>query len=231
MKILHDKHCVPWRCQKNYCYNPRRRSVKGFPFLFLLHCHVCSWRFPFCAARRTVRSAVCFLLGAPTSLASQQLFPAGNNLIPAGTRLLNQGEKSSLPDFWPTGGRTNMSVHRVANPSERKNAPSFVKKCPKWGFYYIGTSEKMPDTQKWGIFTMFYCIFINIVQRCCTCAQKPTRCVCPWLELPQPVVHTSTHISVPLHPTIHDWQKTGLPLSALWKGVPKVHFKPLLRFL
>ena len=50
---------------------------------------------------------------------------------------------------------------RVANPSERKNASSLVKKCPKWGFYYIRTSEKMPDAQKWGIFFMFYCIFIN----------------------------------------------------------------------
>ncbi len=52
-------------------------------------------------------------------------------------------------------------ILRVANPSERKNAPSSVKKCPKWGFYYIRASEKMPDTQKWGIFSMFYCIFIN----------------------------------------------------------------------
>ncbi len=50
---------------------------------------------------------------------------------------------------------------RVANPSEQKNAPYLVKKCPKWGFYYIRASEKMPDTQKWGIFSKFYCIFIN----------------------------------------------------------------------
>ena len=54
------------------------------------------------------------------------------------------------------GGRSREGVvwpARVANPSERKNAPSLVKKMPKMGFYYIKTSEKkMPDAQKWGIF-------------------------------------------------------------------------------
>ena len=52
---------------------------------------------------------------------------------------------------------------RVASqpPSERKNAPSSVKKIPKWAFYYIRGSEKMPDTQKDGSFFEFYCIFID----------------------------------------------------------------------
>ena len=36
---------------------------------------------------------------------------------------------------------------RVFQPLGTKKCPSSVKKCPKWDFYYIGTSEKMPDTQ------------------------------------------------------------------------------------
>ncbi len=35
---------------------------------------------------------------------------------------------------------------RVANLLERKHAPSLVKKCPKWGFYYKKTFEKMSFT-------------------------------------------------------------------------------------
>ena len=43
------------------------------------------------------------------------------------------------------------SSDRVANLSERKNT-IFSEKMPQVGFYYIRTSEKMPHTQKWGIF-------------------------------------------------------------------------------
>ncbi len=50
---------------------------------------------------------------------------------------------------------------RVTNPSERKNAPSSVKKCPKWGFYHIRASEKMPDTLKWGIFPCFIAFLLS----------------------------------------------------------------------
>ncbi len=42
-----------------------------------------------------------------------------------------------------TGTNNNLELEaRVANPSERKNAPSSVKKCPKWGFHYRVTGNE-----------------------------------------------------------------------------------------
>ncbi len=46
-------------------------------------------------------------------------------------------------------------------PLGTKNAPSTVKKIPNLSFYYVWASEKMPDTQKGGIFFKFCCIFID----------------------------------------------------------------------
>ncbi len=39
-----------------------------------------------------------------------------------------------------------------------KKRPIFREKSTKWGFYYIRTSEKMPDTQKRDIFRFFFAV-------------------------------------------------------------------------
>ncbi len=51
---------------------------------------------------------------------------------------------------------TERGKSRVANTSERKNAPSSKKNAPNGVF-----TKKMPDTQNWGIYPVFSCMFIN----------------------------------------------------------------------
>ncbi len=49
---------------------------------------------------------------------------------------------------------------RIANPSERKNAPSMVKKFLNWGFYDIRPSEKKSQNRKNGAFFLSFIAFL-----------------------------------------------------------------------
>ncbi len=61
---------------------------------------------------------------------------------------------------------TRRKSYIVANPFERKNAPSSVKNCPTWGFYYIRTSENMPNTQKRGFLSSFIAFLLTKENKC-----------------------------------------------------------------
>ena len=59
-----------------------------------------------------------------------------------------------LDSFWcPPAG--------LPTPRNEKMPHLQWKKCPKWGFYYIKTSEKTPDTKKFGIYLCFIAFLLT----------------------------------------------------------------------
>ncbi len=105
-----------------------------------------------------------FCLPKPTSTSSY--FPPTRGkvipiVLPPPFQLKLRGKfgakkETTISGYW--SDVTLISLYRI---KDLKNVPSLVKKCPKCRFYYQRASEKMPDTQEWGIFSELYCIFIN----------------------------------------------------------------------
>ncbi len=130
------------------------------------------------------------------------------------------GPGTAFMPFW--------GLAQVASPSERKNAPCSVQKCPKLRFFYLHKAIwKMPDAQKWGIFFTFHGIFIS--KRKCPMSQKMPNFPKKALEMPcwQQWPHIlSPSVSFLVLPVSNFWDL----IDNFWELVAKVTGNFFLNF-